>query len=114
MGWPEEESMHFATGLGRQGPTGPGPAGRRRLGRRCVGAVGLLACVISLGCHSQYGGVTWPSPYYLSDDINYYAPGPEFKLLREATAMRENQEETPAPPTEISARPAQPARRPAG
>ena len=37
-------------------------------------------------------GVTLPSPYYLSDDIQYYAPGPEFKLAREAAAMQEQAE----------------------
>ena len=34
-------------------------------------------------------GQTLPSPYYLTDDVQYYAPGPEFKLAREAAALKE-------------------------
>jgi hypothetical protein len=34
-------------------------------------------------------GQTLPSGYYLSDDVQYYAPGPEFKLAREAAALKE-------------------------
>jgi hypothetical protein len=29
-----------------------------------------------------------PSPYYLKDDVQYFAPGSEFKLSREAAAMK--------------------------
>jgi hypothetical protein len=28
-----------------------------------------------------------PSGYYLQDDVQYFAPGPEFKLSRESAAM---------------------------
>ena len=35
------------------------------------------------------GGQTLPSPYYLNDDVQYFAPGPEFKLAEEAAAMEE-------------------------
>lgn len=34
-------------------------------------------------------GQTLPSPYYLTDDVQYYAPGPEFKLAREAAVQKE-------------------------
>ena len=44
------------------------------------------------GCQVEYAGQTLPSPYYLTDDIQYYAPGPEFKLAREAAAMQEQAE----------------------
>jgi len=44
------------------------------------------------GCQVEYAGQTLPSPYYLTDDIQYYAPGPEFKLAREAAAMQEQKE----------------------
>ena len=37
-------------------------------------------------------GQTLPSPWYLTDDVQYYAPGPEFKLAREAAAMKEQAE----------------------
>jgi hypothetical protein len=50
-------------------------------------AVTLLA-----GCQVEVAGVTLPSPYYLSDDVQYYAPGPEFKLAREAAALQEQAE----------------------
>lgn len=40
------------------------------------------------GCQVHVGGQTLPSPYYLSDDVQYFAPGPEAKLTREAAAMK--------------------------
>ena len=51
----------------------------------------LLAplALASTGCQSDYAGQTLPSPYYLTDDVQYYAPGPGFKLAREAAAMQE-------------------------
>ena len=54
----------------------------------------LLAplALASTGCQSDYAGQTLPSPYYLTDDIQYYAPGPEFKLAREAAAIQEQAE----------------------
>ena len=51
-------------------------------------AFGLLASVSSIGCQCNVGGQTLPSPYYLSDDVQYYAPSTEFKLSREAAAMK--------------------------
>jgi hypothetical protein len=47
-----------------------------------------LASVSVTGCQVQLGGQTLPSPYYLSDDVQYFAPGPEFNLSREAAAMK--------------------------
>jgi hypothetical protein len=56
----------------------------------------LVMCVLALvlpavltGCQVEVGGQVLPSPYYLSDDVQYFPPGPEFKLAREATALRE-------------------------
>jgi hypothetical protein len=34
------------------------------------------------------GGQTLPSPYYLKDDVQYFPPGSEFKLAREAAAQK--------------------------
>ena len=51
-------------------------------------AFGLLASISSSGCQVSVGGQTLPSPYYLTDDVQYYAPGTEFKLSREAAAMK--------------------------
>jgi hypothetical protein len=39
------------------------------------------------------GGQTLPSPYYLSDDIQYFPAGPRMKLSQEAAAMKAFQEE---------------------
>lgn len=51
-------------------------------------AFGLLVSVSSTGCQVSIGGQTLPSPYYLDDDVQYYAPSTEFKLSREAAAMK--------------------------
>lgn len=40
------------------------------------------------GCQVHVGGQTLPSPFYLGDDVQYFAPGPEAKLSREAAAMK--------------------------
>ena len=42
----------------------------------------------STGCQITEGGQTLPSPWYLTDDVQYFAPGPEFKLSREAAAQK--------------------------
>jgi hypothetical protein len=62
-----------------------------RMGRLQLWASGmlLLACGASTGCQVDVAGQTLPSPYHLSDDVQYYAPGPEFKLANEAAALAE-------------------------
>ena len=52
-----------------------------------VCALSLAALGVS-GCQVSVGGQTLPSPYYLHDDVQYFAPGTEFKLSAEAAAMR--------------------------
>lgn len=42
----------------------------------------------STGCQMSINGQTLPSPYYLQDDVQYFPAGPEFKLPREAAALR--------------------------
>lgn len=54
---------------------------------------GLAVLAVSTGCQVHVGGMTLPSPYYASDDVQYFAPGPEFKLSREAAAMKAYKEE---------------------
>ncbi|WP_428307874.1 hypothetical protein [Lacipirellula sp.] len=54
-----------------------------------AGGLLLLACGMSTGCQIDVAGQTLPSPYHLSDDVQYYAPGPEFKLANEAAALSE-------------------------
>jgi hypothetical protein len=34
------------------------------------------------------GGQTLPSPWYVVEGVQYFPPGPEFKLSREAAAMK--------------------------
>ena len=52
-------------------------------------ATGMLAALGLTGCQVDVGGQTLPSPYYMSDDVQYFPRGPEFKLSREAAAMKE-------------------------
>jgi hypothetical protein len=66
--------------------------------RRCpwsaiVLGLGLLFSVGLTGCQVDVGGQTLPSPYYLTDDVQYFPPGPEFILSREAAAMKARAEE---------------------
>jgi len=64
-----------------------GPQTRRPL-RTILLGTGLLALVTLTGCQVDVGGQTLPSPYYMSDDVQYFPPGPEFKLAREAAALK--------------------------
>jgi hypothetical protein len=50
------------------------------------------ALALAAGCQVEMAGQTLPSPFYLTDDVQYYAPGPEFKLAREAAALQEQAE----------------------
>jgi hypothetical protein len=64
-----------------------------RAGWKLAAALLWPAAMLLTGCTVEYGGVTLPSPYYLSDDVQYYAPAPsEFKLSREAAAVQEQNE----------------------
>ncbi|QDU26779.1 hypothetical protein ETAA8_18610 [Anatilimnocola aggregata] len=54
-----------------------------------LAATGLaIVAVANTGCQITEAGQTLPSGYYIQDDIQYFAPGPEFKLQREAAAMK--------------------------
>jgi len=48
----------------------------------------ILAGLALTGCQVEVGGQTLPSPYYLKDDVQYFPPGSEFKLAREAAAQK--------------------------
>ncbi|MEM1303361.1 MAG: hypothetical protein AAGG46_00605 [Planctomycetota bacterium] len=64
-------------------------------------AAGLItACSALTGCQIDVAGQTLPSPHYLTDDVQYFAPGPEFKLSREAAAMKEASEANKASGTQ--------------
>ena len=47
-----------------------------------------VAAMCLTGCQVDVGGQTLPSPYYLDDDVQYFAPGTENKLSRENAAMK--------------------------
>ena len=47
-----------------------------------------LATLSATGCQVHVGGMTLPSPKYIDDDVQYFAPGSEFKLSREAAALK--------------------------
>jgi hypothetical protein len=55
--------------------------------------VSMGVLLSSVGCQVNMAGQTLPSPYYMSDDVQYFAPGPEFKLQREAAAQKAYKEE---------------------
>ena len=66
---------------------------RRRPFRLMLAGLGLLVALGSAGCQVDVGGQTLPSPYYMSDDVQYFQPGPEFKLAREAAALKAARQE---------------------
>jgi len=66
-----------------------GAVGLRCSLRVAVLGVALVLLGVTTGCQVDIGGQTLPSPYWFSDDVQYFAPGPEFKLAREAAAMAE-------------------------
>ena len=65
-----------------------GSFNQQRLLRTLLFILGLSAGVGLTGCQIETGGQTLPSPYYMKDDVQYFPPGPEFKLAREAAAMK--------------------------
>ena len=82
-----------------------------RSGRLALLAGGLLALFgPSTGCQVDIAGQTLPSGYHLSDDVQYYAPGAEFKLANEAAALAEARaQEISEPQTEVVPVPPRPA-----
>lgn len=65
----------------------------QRTKRRTIQSIALtlgagICLVGATGCQVSLNGQTLPSPYYLQDDVQYFPSGPEFKLPREAAALR--------------------------
>jgi hypothetical protein len=64
------------------------------VGLRLAVVIGFIAiCCVSLAIanrppEGREFEQTLPSPYLISEDFEYFSPGPEFKLQREAAAMR--------------------------
>jgi hypothetical protein len=48
----------------------------------------LASTAILTGCQTTIGGQTLPSPDYLSDDVQFYPAGPEFRLTNQVEASR--------------------------
>ncbi len=48
-----------------------------------------LSMLAATGCQITEGGQSLPSAYYLSDDVQHFPRGTEFKLSREAAALKE-------------------------
>jgi hypothetical protein len=65
-----------------------GSNSQRHLLRAALFTVASLVAIGVTGCQVDVGGQTIPSPYYLSDDVQYFPPGPKFKCAREAAAMK--------------------------
>ena len=63
--------------------------GRRDRRTSAMGSLLMILSLTATGCQMDIAGQTLPSAYYLQDDVQYYAPGPEFKLAREAAALKE-------------------------
>jgi hypothetical protein len=63
-------------------------SGNRTLRTILLGAGMVLSAGLT-GCQVDVGGQTLPSPYYMKDDVQYFPPGSQFKLSREAAAMKE-------------------------
>jgi hypothetical protein len=61
------------------------------------------AVVPATGCQVDIAGQTLPSGYYLDDDVQYFPAGPEFKLSREAAAMKAYEEEQAVQQRAVSA-----------
>lgn len=62
---------------------------KRKMNPGWLAGLAMVGCSFLTGCQVDIAGQTHPSPFYLTDDVQYYAPGPEFKLAREAAAMKE-------------------------
>ncbi len=73
-----------------------GRIAKHLLGGGLVG-LGLLGLFSLCGCQVDVGGQTLPSPYYMHDDVQYFAPGSEFRLAREAAALKQAAQQPPGP-----------------
>jgi len=68
---------------------------------RAAALLALPALLMLTGCQVEMAGQTLPSPYYLTDDVQYYPPGPGFVLAREAAAQKEQSEAQESEPQDV-------------
>jgi hypothetical protein len=66
-----------------------------RIVRMLLAAAGLVGALGSVGCQVDMYGMTLPSPRYLKDDVQYFAPGHDFPFANEEAALAENQAARP-------------------
>ncbi len=52
-------------------------------------ALAVAGSILATGCQVEMGGMTLPSGRYLSDDVQYFPPGPRFPLANEEAALEE-------------------------
>lgn len=69
---------------------------KKTLLTKAVLSLGIVCIAASTGCQVDVGGQILPSPYYFDQDISYFPKGPEFKLQREASAMKKYKDEQDA------------------
>jgi len=65
-----------------------GTCNRNRLGWSLAAVMLAAMSMAATGCQIVENGQTLPSPYYQQDDIQYFAPGPEFPLSNEAAEQQ--------------------------
>jgi hypothetical protein len=58
----------------------PRAGSQTRSGRRLtlLASVAVLGLIPATGCQVEYAGMTLPSGKYMRDDVQYFAPGPDF------------------------------------
>ncbi|MBN1912007.1 MAG: hypothetical protein JW818_19955 [Pirellulales bacterium] len=61
---------------------------RRPMRKVLLGLTLAVSLSGAVGCQSNIGGQTLPSPWYITDDPQYFPAGSEFKLRNEANAMK--------------------------
>lgn len=69
------------------------PSAASQFARGGLVLIAIIAGISLTGCQVDIGGQTLPSGYYLQDDIQYFPAGPEFKLSKEAAAMKAYRDE---------------------
>lgn len=61
---------------------------KAKSGKQLLLLAGLLISATSTGCfQTTVGGQTLPSAYYLDDDVQYFAAGPEQRLPNQIRAL---------------------------
>lgn len=65
--------------------TGEAVRPRRRFGWAALAASVMVG---SVGCQAEYAGMTLPSGKYMYDDVQYFAPGPDFPLANTLAAQQ--------------------------